>query len=89
MRRAWILGVIDAMSKARNLLFPGQLRTDCVVNLTVADLVPISSSSFMTSLFAPPCNGPLRVPMAATIAEYTSVSVAAATRAANVDALSS
>ena len=40
----------------------------------------------MTSAFAPPWSGPLSVPMAATIVEWTSVSVAAATRAANVDA---
>ena len=43
----------------------------------------------MTSAFAPPCSGPLSVPIAATIAEYRSVSVAAATRAANVEAFSS
>ena len=43
----------------------------------------------MTSAFAPPCSGPLSVPMPATTAECTSVSVAAATRAANVDAFSS
>ena len=43
----------------------------------------------MTSAFAPPWSGPLSVPIAATIVEWMSVSVAAATRAANVEALSS
>ena len=50
---------------------------------------PISSSMRITSAFAPPCSGPFSVPIAATIAEWMSVSVAAATRAANVDAFSS
>jgi hypothetical protein len=49
----------------------------------------MSSSSRITSAFAPPCSGPFSVPMAATIAECMSVSVAAATRAAKVDAFSS
>ena len=43
----------------------------------------------MTSALAPPCSGPFSVPIAATIAECMSVSVAAATRAAKVEALSS
>ena len=43
----------------------------------------------MTSVFAPPCSGPFSAPMAPVTAECTSVSVAAATRAANVDALNS
>ena len=50
---------------------------------------PISMSSRMTSAFAPPCSGPFSAPIAPTIAEYRSVSVAAATRAAKVDAFSS
>ena len=51
--------------------------------------LPISSSIFITSAFAPPCSGPFSVPMPATTAECMSVSVAAATRAANVEAFSS
>ena len=43
----------------------------------------------MTSALAPPCSGPFSAPMAPTIAEWRSVSVAAATRAANVEAFSS
>ena len=50
---------------------------------------PISSSIFITSALAPPCSGPLSVPMPATTAECMSVSVAAATRAAKVEAFSS
>src|SRR5262245_31824384 len=50
---------------------------------------PMSRSIRMTSAFAPPWSGPLSAAIAATIAEWMSVSVAAATRAANVDALSS
>ena len=43
----------------------------------------------MTSALAPPCSGPFSVPIAATMVEWMSVSVAAATRAANVEAFSS
>ncbi len=43
----------------------------------------------MTSALAPPCSGPFSVPMPATTAECTSLSVAAQTRAAKVDAFSS
>ena len=50
---------------------------------------PISISIFITSALAPPCSGPFRVPMPATIAECMSVRVAAATRAAKVEAFSS
>ena len=49
----------------------------------------MSSNMRITSALAPPCSGPFSAQMAATIAECRSVSVAAATRAANVDALSS
>ena len=49
----------------------------------------MSSSIFITSAFAPPCSGPFSAPMAPTIVEWMSVSVAAATRAANVEAFSS
>ena len=56
----------------------------------LAVLVDRDSEAYdMTSAFAPPCSGPFRVPIAATIAEWRSVRVAAATRAANVDAFSS
>ena len=40
----------------------------------------------MTCSLAPPCSGPLSVPIAATIAECMSDRVAAQTRAANVEA---
>ena len=50
---------------------------------------PISISSRITSALAPPCSGPFSAPIAPTMAEWRSVSVAAATRAANVDAFSS
>ncbi len=43
----------------------------------------------MTSALAPPWSGPFSVAIAATMAECMSVSVAAATRAAKVEALSS
>ena len=43
----------------------------------------------MTSALAPPCSGPFSVPMPATTVEWMSVSVAAATRAAKVEAFSS
>ena len=43
----------------------------------------------MTSALAPPCSGPLSAPMPPTTAEWTSESVAAMTRAANVEAFSS
>ncbi len=43
----------------------------------------------MTSALAPPWSGPLSAPIAPTIVEWMSVSVAAATRAAKVDAFSS
>ena len=43
----------------------------------------------MTSALPPPCSGPFKVPMAATTAEWMSESVAAETRAANVEAFSS
>ena len=49
--------------------------------------VPISSNKRITCSLAPPCNGPLRVPMADTIAECRSDNVDAVTRAANVEAL--
>ena len=48
---------------------------------------PISSSMARTSSLAPPCRGPFRVPIAATMAECRSVKVAMATRVANVLAL--
>ena len=51
--------------------------------------LPSSSSILITSALAPPCSGPFSVPMPPTIAEWMSVSVAAATRAANVEAFSS
>ena len=50
---------------------------------------PSSSSIRMTSALAPPWSGPLSAPMPPTMAEWTSDSVAATTRAANVDAFSS
>ena len=50
---------------------------------------PISISIFITSALAPPWSGPFSVPMPATMAEWMSVSVAAATRAAKVEAFSS
>ncbi len=46
----------------------------------------ISTSVYMTCSFAPPCSGPLRVPIAATTAECISDRVAAQTLAANVEA---
>ena len=51
--------------------------------------LPIASSIRITSALAPPCSGPLRAPIPATTAECTSLSVAAVTRAAKVDAFSS
>ena len=50
---------------------------------------PMSASIFITAAFAPPWSGPLSAPMPATTAEWMSLSVAAVTRAANVDAFSS
>ncbi len=50
---------------------------------------PISSSMRMTASFAPPWSGPFKVAMAEVIAECMSASVAAVTRAANVEAFSS
>ena len=41
---------------------------------------------FITSTLAPPWLGPLSVPMAEVMAEYTSLSVPAVTRAAKVEA---
>ena len=43
----------------------------------------------MTAAFAPPCRGPFSAATPATMVECRSVRVAAATRAANVDAFSS
>src|SRR5271155_2521629 len=43
----------------------------------------------MTFSLAPPWSGPLRAPMAPVMAEWMSASVAAMTRAAKVEALSS
>ena len=51
--------------------------------------VPISSSIFITSVLAPPCSGPASAARAPVTAPCMSASVAAITRAANVDALSS
>ena len=90
VRRPRILGVVDAVAEAGNLLLARQLargspRRRCSGGASW----PISSSSRITSAFAPPCSGPFSAPMAPTIAEWMSVSVAAATRAANVDAFSS
>ena len=48
---------------------------------------PISSKMCMTASLAPPCSGPLSAPIAATTAEYRSVSVEVTTRAVNVEAL--
>ena len=54
----------------------------------VKDL-PTASSMRMTASFAPPCSGPFNAPIPDVTAEYMSESVAAVTRHANVDALSS
>jgi len=51
--------------------------------------VRMSSSIFMTSLFAPPCSGPASAASAPVSAPCMSASVAAITRAANVDAFNS
>jgi hypothetical protein len=50
---------------------------------------PISSSIFITFVFAPPCRGPESAAMAAVTAPYTSASVPATTRAVKVEAFSS
>ena len=47
---------------------------------------PISWSILMTPSLAPPCNGPLSVPMAEVMAEYMPLSVAMVTRAEKVEA---
>src|ERR671919_3147824 len=46
----------------------------------------ISVIIFITCSLAPPCGGPLSAAIAAVVAEWMSLSVAAHTRAANVDA---
>ena len=51
--------------------------------------VLISSSIFIDSSFAPPCNGPFKVPTADVTAAYIPASVDAVTRAAKVEALNS
>ena len=48
--------------------------------------LPISWSILMTPSLAPPCSGPLSVPMAEVTAEYMPLSVAMVTRAEKVEA---
>ena len=82
MRRARIFGAVHAMAEARDLLFPGQLRADRSRRSSDPSRPrPSSSSRCMTSVLAPPCSGPFSAPIAPVMAECTSVSVAAATRA--------
>ena len=50
---------------------------------------PISSSMRITASLAPPCRGPFRAPIPLVIAECRSDRVAAVTRQAKVEALSS
>ena len=66
VRRARILGVVDAVAEAGNLLLARELRADRPPRPSRAGAsAPISSSSRMTSAFAPPCSGPLSAPIAA------------------------
>ena len=89
MRRARVFGAIDAVAEAGDLFLARQLAADEGIDAIGRRVEADSSSIFITSALAPPCSGPLSVPMPATTAECTSVNVAAATRAANVEALSS
>jgi hypothetical protein len=54
-----------------------------------APALSISIRILNTASFAPPCKGPFNVPIADVTAECISESVAAVTRAANVEAFSS
>ena len=60
-----------------------------IIHFSARSAVLISSSIFIDSSFAPPCNGPFNVPQAEVAAAYMSASVEAVTRAAKVDALNS
>ena len=58
-----------------------------IIHFSARSAVPMSSSIFIDSSLAPPCNGPFNVPHAEVTAAYMSASVEAVTRAAKVDAL--
>ena len=89
MRGPRILGVIHAMAEAGNLLLARQLCADDLVHpLRSGVLANLEQHPHHVGIGAA-VQRSLQAPIAPTMAEWRSVSVAAATRAANVDALSS
>ena len=80
VHRARVHRLVDAVAKAGDLLLLRQLLADRALDFSPIAVAPKSSSIFITSSLAPPCSGPLSAPMPPTMAEWMSVSVAAATR---------